>query len=40
MLQIFKDHARSQEAKLQIALAEVPFVRYVICFYEEISNII
>ncbi|XP_070200265.1 putative GTP-binding protein 6 isoform X2 [Littorina saxatilis] len=27
VLQIFKDHARTKEAKLQVALAEIPFVR-------------
>ncbi|XP_076450170.1 putative GTP-binding protein 6 [Babylonia areolata] len=27
VLQIFKDHARTKEAKLQVALAEIPYVR-------------
>lgn len=27
VLQIFKDHARTKEAKLQIALAEIPYIR-------------
>lgn len=27
VLQIFKDHARTKEAKLQVALAEVPYIR-------------
>ncbi|XP_041350427.1 putative GTP-binding protein 6 [Gigantopelta aegis] len=27
VLQIFKDHAKSKEAKLQVALAEIPYIR-------------
>ncbi|KAK7477175.1 hypothetical protein BaRGS_00031560, partial [Batillaria attramentaria] len=27
VLQIFKDHARTKEAKLQVALAEIPYIR-------------
>ena len=31
VLQIFKDHARTKEAKLQVALAEIPYMRLVSC---------
>lgn len=29
VIQIFKEHAVSKEAKLQIAMAEIPYLRYV-----------
>jgi 50S ribosomal subunit-associated GTPase HflX len=29
VIQIFREHAVSKEAKLQIAMAEIPYLRYV-----------
>ncbi|XP_019640776.1 PREDICTED: putative GTP-binding protein 6 [Branchiostoma belcheri] len=37
VLQIFKDHARTKEAKLQIALAEIPYLKTRIS--EEVANL-
>ncbi|KAH9499959.1 putative GTP-binding protein 6 [Bulinus truncatus] len=45
VLQIFKDHAQSPEAKLQVALAEIPYVRSRLMlihggFQTDMSNIV
>ncbi|XP_078604480.1 putative GTP-binding protein 6 [Branchiostoma floridae x Branchiostoma japonicum] len=37
VLQIFKDHARTKEARLQIALAEIPYLKMRIS--EEVANL-
>ena len=29
VLQIFKDRARTREAKLQVAFAEIPYLRFI-----------
>jgi 50S ribosomal subunit-associated GTPase HflX len=33
VLQIFKDRARTREAKLQVAFAEIPYLRYIYLFF-------
>lgn len=47
VIQIFREHAVSKEAKLQISMAEIPYLRYVpiltffiaiSCLHSEIFN--
>lgn len=40
VLQIFKEHARTKEAKLQVALAEIPYIRCVLSLLGLRVNII
>ena len=43
VLQIFKDRARTREAKLQVAFAEIPYLRFIYLFIfalvKEVFNI-
>jgi hypothetical protein len=34
VLQIFKDRARTREAKLQVAFAEIPYLRFISNFFK------